>query len=83
MAINKRYKILENALTKARHEKGLTQSDVSARLGKPQSFVSKYESGERRLDVIEFIEVCEALKINPFKIIEGISANDEKTKIDS
>lgn len=83
MAINKRYKIFENALARARHEKGLTQADVAARLGKPQSFVSKYESGERRLDVIEFIEVCEALKIIPLQILEEISANDDKAKIDS
>jgi transcriptional regulator with XRE-family HTH domain len=83
MAINKRYKIFEDALTQARHEKGLTQADVAARLGKPQSFVSKYESGERRLDVIEFVEVCEALKISPHQIIEEISANDAKTKNDS
>jgi ribosome-binding protein aMBF1 (putative translation factor) len=83
MANSKLYKVFEKALTQARHEKGLTQAEVASRLGKPQSFVSKYESGERRLDVIEFIEVCEALMISSFQIIEEISTNDPKEKIDS
>jgi len=40
-------------LRRARRESGLTQSDVAHRLGRPQSYVSKCESGERRIDVIE------------------------------
>lgn len=46
-----------------RSEAGLPQTEVAASLGKPQSFVSKYETGERRLDLIELREVCEALGI--------------------
>lgn len=53
---------LRNVLLEARRKKGLTQVDVAALLDKPQSFVSKYESGERRLDVVEFLEVCKSLK---------------------
>lgn len=44
-----------------RAEAGLTQEEVARRLERPQSFVSKYESGERRLDVLELREVCRAL----------------------
>ena len=55
---------LLNALREARSEAGLTQSELSSRLGRPQSFVSKYESGERRLDLIELSEVCNALGIS-------------------
>jgi transcriptional regulator with XRE-family HTH domain len=44
-----------------RDEAGLTQVEVAGRLDEPQSFVSKYESGERRLDVIELRHVAEAL----------------------
>ena len=40
-------------LRQARRDAGLTQEEVARRLGKPQSFVSKCESGERRVDVIE------------------------------
>lgn len=48
-------------LRTVREESGLTQEDVALRLGKPQSFVSKYESGERRLDVLELKHVCDAM----------------------
>lgn len=46
-----------------RVEAGLRQVDVADRLTKPQSFVSKYEAGERRLDLIELREVCAVLGI--------------------
>ena len=52
------------ALREVRDEVGLTQAELAARLGRPQSFVSKYESGERRLDLIELSEVCAALGIS-------------------
>jgi len=42
---------------------GLTQTDVAQRLGQPQSFVSKYESGERRLDILELREVCAVIGV--------------------
>jgi len=45
----------------ARVEAGLTQTELASRLGPDQTFVSKYESGERRLDVIELREVCRAI----------------------
>ena len=48
---------------------GMTQSQLAARLGRPQSFVSKYERGERRLDVVEFLEVADALEIKPASIL--------------
>lgn len=50
-------------LRKARVEADLTQSQVADRLGQPQSYVSKYESGEQRLDLIELEAVCEAVGI--------------------
>jgi transcriptional regulator with XRE-family HTH domain len=54
---------LLGVLREARSEAGLTQAELSRRLGCPQSFVSKYESGERRLDLIELWEVCNAIGI--------------------
>jgi len=46
-----------------RLSKGLTQADLASRLGHPQSYVSKYETGERRLDFVETVRLCEALGI--------------------
>ena len=48
-------------LREQRHKAGLTQAELAERLGRPQSFVSKYEVGERRLDVVELRAVCGAL----------------------
>lgn len=50
-------------LREIRSSNELTQVEVATRLGKPQSYVSKYESGERRLDVAELMGVCAALDI--------------------
>lgn len=48
-------------LREFRIKAGLRQADLAARIGQPQSFVSKYESGERRLDLLEVRLVCKAL----------------------
>ena len=56
------YKALTALLFEARKKAGLTQQQVADRLKKPQSYVAKYEGGERRLDVIEFLAVCKALR---------------------
>ena len=56
------YEAFLEGLISARKRQGLTQQAVADFLGKPQSFVSKYESGERRLDVVEFIEIAKALR---------------------
>ena len=44
-----------------RVEAGLTQSELASRLGTDQTFISKYETGERRLDILELREVCQAI----------------------
>ncbi len=56
---------LRKLLRDLREKSGLTQADVAARLNKSQSFVAKYEGGERRLSAIEFIDVAEALDLDP------------------
>lgn len=68
---------LREALFEARRKRGFTQSQVAALLNKPQSFVSKYERGERRLDVVEFLEVCKALKANPAAILRRLETDDD------
>ncbi|MFA6077461.1 MAG: helix-turn-helix transcriptional regulator [Candidatus Paceibacterota bacterium] len=56
---SKDYKEIIRRLKKARVEAGLAQQDVADKLGKPQSFISKIESGERRLDVAEMKKFAE------------------------
>lgn len=63
------YEFFRCLLVSAREAAGLTQAEVAARMNRPQSFVAKYEGGERRLDVVEFIEVCEALGVDPHSIV--------------
>jgi transcriptional regulator with XRE-family HTH domain len=55
---------LQILLRTIRKEAGLSQSELAMRLNKPQSFVSKYESGERRLDMVETLQICQAVHIS-------------------
>jgi transcriptional regulator with XRE-family HTH domain len=55
---------LRALLISLRSEAGLRQTDLAERLGRPQSFVSKYENGERRLDLSEIYSICKALNIS-------------------
>ncbi len=55
---SRKHRELISALKAARKAAGLTQVEVAKRLGRPQSFVAKLEACERRLDVIEFAELC-------------------------
>ena len=55
---------LQILLKSTRESAGLTQTALAKKLNRPQSFVSKYESGERRIDLIELREICKALKIS-------------------
>lgn len=66
-----KYKKLIAALKAARLAKSITQVDLAKRLKRPQSFVAKYEQGERRLDVIELLTVCDALGVDGFEILRG------------
>ena len=61
----RRQQVLLELLREIRQTAELRQEDVAEKLNRPQSFVSKYESGERRLDVLELWDVCEALGISP------------------
>ena len=60
-AFSEEYGRFVQLLVAARREAGLTQVEVASMLNKPQSFVSKYENGERRLDVVEFLHIARAI----------------------
>jgi len=59
-------------MVKARKAAGLTQQALADRLKKPQSFVAKYEGGERRLDVVEFLGIARAIGTDPVRIIRAL-----------
>ena len=65
-------KILGEVLVRARQRAGLKQSDVAARLALPASYLSKVENGTRRLDVIELIQIAEAMDADPAEIIQAL-----------
>ena len=56
----------------AREARGITQQELARRLGKPQSFVSKAEMGERRLDVVEFLHFMRAIEGEPHALLRDI-----------
>lgn len=74
---NKAYKRFYELLVEVRKAADLTQAELAERLGRPQSFVSKFERGERRLDVIEFAVVAKALGVDPVKVLAKFYASFE------
>lgn len=72
------YEIFCHLLVEARQKKGFKQSDLAGKLGRHQSYISKYETGERRLDVIEFLDVCYALSIKPESILKQMRSGKDK-----
>jgi transcriptional regulator with XRE-family HTH domain len=59
-------------LIDARKSQGLTQEDLAARLGCQQSLIARLESGQRRLDVVEFVVVARALSASPTELLAKI-----------
>jgi transcriptional regulator with XRE-family HTH domain len=59
-------------LIAAREKAGMTQQQLADKLGKHQSFVAKYEGGERRIDVIEFLHIARALGFDASRAIRTI-----------
>lgn len=61
---SREYSLFLEQLRKAREEKGLTQTELAEKLGQTQSFISKVERGERRLDVVELRAFCKAIGVS-------------------
>ncbi|WP_260929346.1 multiprotein-bridging factor 1 family protein [Novosphingobium sp. 9] len=66
------YKLFAQSLVAARQAAGLTQEQLASKLAKPQSYVSKIERSERRIDVIEFGHICVALGEEPGAMLAKI-----------
>ena len=66
------HRALCDLLVAARQRAGLTQQAVAKRLKRPQSFVAKYEGGERRIDILEFLEISGALDADPVAMLRAL-----------
>lgn len=64
------YRVFLRVLRKARQDAGLTQEQLAERLGQTQSFISKCERGERRLDVVEIRRICQVMRLSFPEFIE-------------
>ncbi|MFO1530728.1 MAG: helix-turn-helix transcriptional regulator [Kiritimatiellia bacterium] len=69
---SERYERFRRMLVAERERAGFTQIQLAEALGRPQSFVSKYETGERRIDVEEFIQIAEALQADASGLIRAL-----------
>lgn len=69
-----RHRKFRALLVAKRKEHGLTQTQVAERLGRPPSYVAKYELGERRLDVLEYLDVARVIGFDPNELISALQA---------
>lgn len=67
------YRILLRMLKSKRQQKRISQEEMAKKLGVPQSFISKIESGERRIDVMELFRYCEGIGIDVIQFIKELS----------
>ena len=78
-----KYNIFRDLIINARKTADLSQIDLARKLKRPQSFVSKYERGERRLDLVEFLEIAKAIGINPIEIIQELESGKHDQQVRS
>lgn len=71
--VKDREKRLREYLKEARLAAGMRQIDLAESLGRPQSFVAKFENGERKLDFIEVLDVCDVIGLDPCVLTKELS----------
>lgn len=67
------YAVLREHLVAARHAAGLSQQELADKLNRHQSFVAKYEGGERRIDLVELLEIATVLGADARRIIRAVA----------
>jgi transcriptional regulator with XRE-family HTH domain len=70
-----RYEKLQGLLKALRKKQGIRQQELAERLGRVQSYVSKYEGGERNIDLIELIDVAKSIDLDPAVVISELVAS--------
>ncbi len=73
LLVKDKRKIVREALKETRLRNGLRQQDVAVALGKPQSYVAKIESGERKADFVEVLELCASVGLDPKALLKRLS----------
>ncbi|BBH37934.1 MAG: helix-turn-helix domain-containing protein [Microcystis sp.] len=73
------YHVFRRCLIAARKDANLTQAALAKAIKKPQSFVAKYENGERRLDVVEFLLVSRVIGVDPCEILRQVEQACQST----
>ncbi len=68
------YKRFRELLIKQRRKVGLSQVNLANQLGRPQQFVSRYEIGDRRIDVGEFLEIADCLNLDAVNLIAELNS---------
>ena len=74
------YKRLLALLVERRKAADMSQYDLADRLGRPQSFVAKVEGGERRIDVIEFLEIARALGADSYDMLRAVEEEAQRAQ---
>ena len=78
---NHDYKKLLTALVEHRKLQKLTQVQVAKHLHKPQSYISKIEQGDRRIDILEFVKLCNAINASPCFLLEKMGSIVSQNKL--
>ncbi len=75
------YQSVIRTLREARINKGITQESLAKALDRPQSFVAKFENGERRLDVVEFVHIACLLSLDPAVAVKELAKKQTRKAI--
>lgn len=67
-----RYQVLRELIRGERKARGMTQIHVAQRLGRPQSYVADFERRERRIDVVEYLALAEAIGFDPLALLANV-----------
>jgi len=70
--MDKRPELLRDLLKQARESHGITQKALGEKVGKDQLFVSRYESGRRNLDVIEYLDIARGIGVDPYRLLRKL-----------
>lgn len=76
---SKEYALFLEQLRQTRQQKGLTQTDVAVRLGQTQSFISKVERGERRIDIVELRQLCAVMGVEFVTFVDQLEKSLQNT----